>query len=115
MTGTTPGVDVEVLDATISDPSVAAPTLEKPATTAYDPDKDREGARKGITYWLLTLLSLLFVISFLALATLKDSLTFDQLKSLVELLLGPLVALVSAATGFYFGAQSVRSAKLKSE
>jgi hypothetical protein len=40
---------------------------------------------------------------------LKVEPTFDELKTLVELLLGPLVALVSAATGFYFGAQSAKS------
>ena len=114
MTSTTPGAAEEVLDATIADPEVPAPSLEKPESAPYNPDRDREGARKGITYWLLSLLTVLFVISFAALAALKENPTFDQLKSLIELLLGPLVALVSAATGFYFGAQSAKNAEGKS-
>lgn len=99
----------EILDATIADPNVAAPKLEQPSSAPFNPDKDREQARKGITYWLLALLTALFIVSFIAFATLKADPTFDQLKSLVELLLGPLVALVSAATGFYFGAQSAKA------
>jgi hypothetical protein len=102
-------VPEEILDATIADPNVAAPVLEKPSSTPFNPEKDREQARKGITYWLLALLTALFIVSFIALARLKEEPTFDQLKTLVELLLGPLVALVSAATGFYFGAQSAKS------
>jgi hypothetical protein len=36
---------------------------------------------------------------------------FENLKSILELVLGPIVALVSAATGFYFGAQQAGKAR----
>lgn len=56
--------------------------------------------------WLLFLLTLLFVGAFGSLFFIEGEPTFEHLKGLLEILLGPLVALVSAATGFYFGAQS---------
>jgi hypothetical protein len=102
-----PPAGTEVLDATIPE-DASAPTLAS-STPQYNPDRDREGARRGITYWLLSLLTLLIVISFAALIALDKRPTFDEIKSLVELMLGPLVALVSAATGFYFGAHSAKS------
>lgn len=98
----------EVLDATISDPDMDAPALSEPSSKRYDPDEFRDQARKRITYWLLALLTVLFVGAFLSLFLIQGEPTFEQLKTLLELLLGPLVALVSAATGFYFGAQSAK-------
>ncbi len=71
-----PDQNEDVLDATVPDPDQAAPGLDAPTSKPYDPDQFRDQARKRITYWLLILL------------------------------LGPIIALVSAATGFYFGAQS---------
>ncbi len=96
----------ETLDATISDPNVSAPNLTGPSSRPYDPDEFRDQARKRITYWLLALLTTLFIGAFTSLFCLDTKPTFDHLKSLLEVLLGPLVTLVSAATGFYFGAQS---------
>lgn len=104
-----PGVNdgtEEVLDATISDPNVDAPGLTGPSSKPYNPDEFRDNARKRITYWLLALLTILFIGAFVSLFVIEGQPDFDQLKTLLELLLGPLVALVSAATGFYFGAQS---------
>ena len=97
--------DKEVLDATVPDAD-AAPDLETPTSRAYDPDEFKDQARKRITYWLLALLSLLISFAFAGLFIIEGKPSFEHLKSLVELLLGPLIALVSAATGFYFGAQS---------
>lgn len=75
--------------------------------TDYDADRSRDTARANITYWLLALFTLLIVGSFLAMYLfLEKKPEFEQLKVMIELILGPLVALVSAATGFYFGAQS---------
>jgi hypothetical protein len=96
----------EVLDATVSDPNQAAPGLFTPGSRAYDPDEFRDQARKRITYWLLALLTLLVTYAFFGLFSIEGRPTFEHLKTLVEMLLGPLIALVSAATGFYFGAQS---------
>lgn len=107
-----PAVDEEVLDATLSTGSTA-PTLSAPSTERYDPEKSRDKTRTYIAYWLLSLLTILLLSSFgllLAIAGSTSKVTFEQLKSLVELLLGPLIALVSAATGFYFGSQTARAA-----
>lgn len=104
-------VDEEVLDATLSTGSTA-PTLSAPSTERYDPEKSRDKTRTYIAYWLLSLLTVLLLCSFgllLAIAGSTSKVTFEQLKSLVELLLGPLIALVSAATGFYFGSQTART------
>ena len=76
----------------------------------YDPDQSRDTARARITYWLLALLTFLVICTFAAMYLVLDTKpTFEQLKVMIELLLGPLVALVSAATGFYFGAGSIRN------
>jgi polyferredoxin len=99
--------DGEVLDATVPDPNQAAPGLDTPGSKAYDPDEFKDQARKRIAYWLLALLTLLVTYAFGGLFLIEGKPTFEHLKSLVEMLLGPLIALVSAATGFYFGAQSV--------
>ncbi len=96
----------EVLDATVPDPNQPAPDFNSPRSKAYDPDEFRDQARKRITYWLLALLTLLVTYAFGGLFLIEGKPSFDHLKSLVEMLLGPLIALVSAATGFYFGAQS---------
>jgi len=96
----------EILDATIADPNVDAPGLTGPSSKPYNPDEFRDNARKRITYWLLALLTVLFVGAFVSLFVIEGQPDLEQLKSLLEILLGPLVALVSAATGFYFGAQS---------
>lgn len=96
----------EILDETSSDPSIVAPGLTQPVATKYDADQFHDQARKKITYWLLALLSVLFVGAFVCLFIIEGNPKFEQLKALLEILLGPLVALVSAATGFYFGAKS---------
>ena len=96
----------EVLDATVPNPNDAPPGLDKPTYKAFDPDEFRDQARKRITYWLLALLTILFVFAFSSLFLIEGKPSLEHIKSLIELLLGPLIALVSAATGFYFGAQS---------
>ncbi|MDP9012446.1 MAG: hypothetical protein M3O41_07290 [Pseudomonadota bacterium] len=96
----------EVLDATVPDPNEPAPELDTPTSKSYDPEQFRDQARKRITYWLLILLTLLVTYAFGGLFLIEGKPSFEHLKNLVELLLGPIIALVSAATGFYFGAQS---------
>jgi len=95
----------EILDATVP-ADVAAPSFTDLPSRRFDPDEFRDQARKKITYWLLSLLTLLFAGAFVSLFFIEGKLTFEHLKGLLEILLGPLVALVSAATGFYFGAQA---------
>ena|SRR5882724_5201256 len=101
-----PDQDDEVLDATIPDTNEPAPGFDAPKSQAYDPDQFRDQARRRITYWLLILLTLLVTYAFGGLFLIEGKPSFEHLKNLVEMLLGPIIALVSAATGFYFGAQS---------
>jgi hypothetical protein len=94
-----------VLNATL-EPEQAPPSLETPGTSKYDPEQSRDRARAVITYWLLGLLTALFIASFATYLAMPDKTEFANLKALLEMLISPLIVLVSAATGFYFGAHS---------
>lgn len=50
------------------------------------------------------LLTLLIVCGFGSLFV-AQTVTFENIKNILEVIFGPVIALVSAATGFYFGAQ----------
>ncbi len=71
----------------------------------YKPEQSRDKARATITYWLLGLLTFLFIGAFIAFFASSER-TFANLKVMLEMLISPLMVLVSAATGFYFGAHS---------
>lgn len=95
----------EVLDATVG-VGKAAPELRRPEVKGdYDPGRYQDATRSYIAYWLLALLTLLVIGGFSLLFAVPGGATFDNLKSILELVFGPIIALVSAATGFYFGAQ----------
>jgi hypothetical protein len=96
---------LQILNATL-DPVQAPPSLETPGTSRYDPEQSRDRARAVITYWLLALLTALFVAAFVTYLAMPDKSEFANLKALLEMLISPLIVLVSAATGFYFGAHS---------
>ena len=66
----------------------------------YDPRPLEDKARRRIAYLLIALLAFL-VIALLAMVVF-DIITVDEIKDF-GVILGPLVALVSAATGFYYG------------
>lgn len=88
-------------------PKQAAPSEE---IGSYDSQKSHDSARRAIAYWLLGLLTFLIFAAFISYATLyfgqptASSPKTDDLLALVQLILTPLLTLVSAATGFYFGA-----------
>ncbi|MFM0472305.1 hypothetical protein [Paraburkholderia strydomiana] len=91
----------KVLDA--SDPTPASLIA-----FSFDSKRHHDEARSTIAYWLLALLTGLLVATALGFGSLlakEKPPTFDDFKSLVELILTPLLTLVSAATGFYFGSQ----------
>ncbi|AXA89815.1 hypothetical protein [Massilia sp. YMA4] len=95
----------EVLDATVG-VGTAAPALRQPEVKGdYDPGRYQDATRSYIAYWLLGLLTILVIGGFSLLFVVPGGATFDNLKSILELVFGPIIALVSAATGFYFGAQ----------
>lgn len=110
--------ELESLRQSGSFPKLERLEHSRPSTDApYDGNKKRDHDRANIAYWLLALLSFIVFSSFLCLAfagailtnsawTLKYGFQFDQLKSLLDVIFGPIIALVSAATGFYFGEKS---------
>jgi hypothetical protein len=103
--GPSPHVPDEYLDVL----DASDPTPASLFSFTFDSKRHHDQARSKIAFWLLALLTgLLFAtaVGFAGLFFVKESHpTFDQFKSLVELILTPLLTLVSAATGFYFGSQ----------
>lgn len=99
---------VAELDLTKSEVDVVPTGLIRVQEKPYDPEPGRDQARLWITLWLLGLLTLLVLVTFAALVLIPGVLTFENLKNILEILLSPLIVLVSAATGFYFGAKSAQ-------
>ncbi|HRH88052.1 MAG TPA: hypothetical protein PLO41_14475 [Rubrivivax sp.] len=79
----------------------------------YSPqDKARDDTRQTIALWLIGLFCTIVVLCFTALFMigLRSKEGFDQqfftnLKTLLDVLVGPVITLLSAAVGFYFGNQ----------
>lgn len=69
----------------------------------YDPRPQEDGARRTIAYLLIGLLWLIVAGVLILLAF--GSITVNDIKEF-GVVLGPVVALVSAATGFYYGTKS---------
>lgn len=70
----------------------------------YNPDRVRENMRGLLAIWLIGIMAATIVGSFLLLWIHPDR--SKELHELLALVFGPLVALVGAATGYYFGSQS---------
>lgn len=92
-----------------------AMALTPPALAPLDDSR----VRASISYWLLALLTATIVLAFIATAfILADPVTagssdirFDQLLRVLNVVFGPIIALVSSVVGFYFGARTVAEAK----
>ena len=97
---------IEVLDLT-QDAQVPA-AIYVPEQSDYDPTEDREKIRGRIAQILIWLLVgiVAFALLFLLMRTAKGNL--DALVRVLEIVLGPVIGLVGAVTGFYFGARSGR-------
>ena len=76
--------------------------IDKPLKTDYDPTEDREKVRGNLAQGLIILLAIVVIIPFLALMMGKE---IADVKAIVEVTLTPLVGLVGAVTGFYFGSK----------
>jgi len=74
------------------------------AAVPYNPEKTRENYRGIIALILIGLMSTLIAASF-ALFWIHPDRSKD-LQQFFSLIFGPVVALVGAATGYYFGSQS---------
>lgn len=91
------------------------------AQSPYDPARDREEMRGKIALWLVTsLLMIVYAALIIAVVTAiacstKESCSTETsnlaaAKTIVETLLTPLVGLVGAVAGFYFGEKSGKAA-----
>ncbi|GEM_PF-1468643 len=101
-TDTEGNIDIKSLDFSgdnISDEQPQSPQLGE----AYDPRPHEDGARRVIAYLLIGLLFLTVIGMFIELSFGIIAVTDIKEFSVV---LGPIVTLVSAATGFYYGTKS---------
>lgn len=93
----TPRGDADATDP----PAPAMHDLAVPRSGAvYDPRPREDQARRTIAYILIGLLAVV-VLGLLAMVVF-GTIAIDEIKDF-GVILGPLVALVSAATGFYYG------------
>lgn len=83
--------------------STPAPTPQPGAP--YDPRPHEDSARRNIAYLLIGLLWLIVGAMFLLVST--GTMAVSEIKEL-SVVLGPVVTLVSAATGFYYSTKSTR-------
>jgi hypothetical protein len=75
----------------------------------YNSDASRDTTRQTITLWLIGLLCAIVVLTFVALFASGASIGFkskefiDELKAILNVLVGPVITLLASAVGFYFG------------
>jgi hypothetical protein len=74
------------------------------AGEAWNPSKHLAASRRFIAHWLLAMLSGLLVVSWLS--VLLSLAAFQDIQALMTIVFAPLIGLVGAATGFYFGEKS---------
>jgi hypothetical protein len=88
----------------------APPSTSSLEVATYDPAQDRERVRGRIAQILVWLLVGIVVVSLGAgvWLGLKTEEGIESLKLVLELVLTPIIGLVGAVTGFYFGEKSAR-------
>ncbi|HGM6308576.1 MAG: hypothetical protein ACTMIS_07300 [Pseudomonas putida] len=99
-----PEVRVQPTDNSIdlsTDKETVAREVKNPELRPYDSRPHEDKARRNIAYFLVSILAVVIVGEMLMFA-LIDSKNLSELKDFFSIIMGPLVALVSAATGFYF-------------
>jgi hypothetical protein len=81
--------------------------LSRPQEKPYDPAPEREQKRGLIALVLVSTLCGIIVLAFAFVFVMPGSSTsIEMLKSLLEIIFAPIVGLVGAVTGFYFGEKS---------
>jgi hypothetical protein len=85
------------------EPPVDSRDLALPGTVPYDPEPRRERVRGWLAAALVGLVAFEVVAAFLALALGAET---ANIRSLLEVLFAPSVALAGSATGFYFAGKS---------
>lgn len=82
----------------------------------YNPDESRDTTRQTITLWLIGLLCAIVTLTFVALfargaaSGFAGDAFFDDLKKVLDVLVGPVITLLASAVGFYFGSKQGESA-----
>lgn len=74
------------------------------STRPFDPERDRERLRGTIALILLVILGLVLIATYAG--VLSSAISVEQARELLALTLSPIVGLVGAATGFYYGGGS---------
>jgi hypothetical protein len=103
-----------------ADHRLPADIIAQPFEEPYDPGKDRETVRGTIALLLLwTLVLAIGVVVLTGLVTAynchtkeactPETVELKSIRSVVELVLTPLIGLVGAVTGFYFGEKSANA------
>lgn len=75
----------------------------------YNADRSRDATRQTITLWLIGLLCAIVSLTFVALfargaaSGFADKDFFQELKQVLDVLVGPIITLLASAIGFYFG------------
>lgn len=77
-----------------------------PTGAPFDPEPQRERIRGWIALSLLGMLAIVLLLAFVSMWAGMDT---EVLQTVLTIIFGPLVALVSAATGFYYGSRSSSS------
>lgn len=81
----------------------------------YNADESRDTTRQTITLWLIGLLCAIVTLTFVALFARGASVGFastpffDDLKKILDVLVGPVITLLASAVGFYFGSKQGES------
>lgn len=100
-------VPAELTTTSIANFGQIEPTpIARAAPVSYSPDKTRENYRGIIALILIALMAAIIAISFALLWIHPDR--NKDLQQFFAVVYGPVVALVGAATGYYFGSQSTK-------
>lgn len=96
------------LDLT-EEPVRDAPSTPDIRVEPYNPDQSRDATRQTITLWLIGLLCAIVSLTFVALfargaaSGFTHEGFFQELKQVLDVLVGPVITLLASAIGFYFG------------
>jgi hypothetical protein len=86
-------------------PGTELPGLRPPITgEAWNATKHLATSQRFIAHWLLAMLSGVLFVSWLS--VILSLATFEDVQALMTIVFAPMIGLVGAATGFYFGEKS---------
>ena len=88
-------LDFQTIETTKYDPPIAVVEQD------YDSRPQEDAARRNIAYILLAILAAICVATFWFIFAKFDKV--EDLVSVLQIIFSPIIALVAAATGFYYG------------